>query len=188
MIVRAGLLRRQNTKGLMLSDCGAGEDSWKSLGQQEDKTCQSQGRSTLIIHWKDWWWSRGSSILVISCTQTTHWKSPWCWENRGQKKRAPEDEMAGQHRGCNEHELGQTLGDGEGQWGLVCCSPWGHKELDTTGQLNNNNDIEKSSSININISMLFQFIELIVKRSSLKSGRCFNPGNRNQIGEDSAHF
>ena len=70
----------------------------------------------------------------------------------------------------------------------MCCSPWGHKELDTTGQLNNNNNIEKSSSININISMLFQFIELIVKRSSLKSGRCFNPGNRNQIGEDSAHF
>ena len=80
-----------------------------------------------------------------------------------------------------------NLGDGEGQRSLVCCSPWGHKELDTTGQLNNNN-IEKSSSSNINISMLFQFIELIVKRSSLKSGRCFNLGNRNQIGEDSAHF
>ena len=29
--------------------------------------------------------------------------------------------------------LGQTLGDGEGQGGLVCCSPWGCKELDTTG-------------------------------------------------------
>ena len=50
--------------------------------------------------------------------------------------------MAGQHCGCNEG-------------GLVCCSPWGHKELDTTGQLNNNNNIEKSSSSNINISMLF---------------------------------
>ena len=30
-------------------------------------------------------------------------------------------------------ELGQTLGDGEGQGGLVCCSSWGHKESDTTG-------------------------------------------------------
>ena len=37
---------------------------------------------------------------------------------------------------CNEHELGQTLGDGEGQGGLVCCSSWGHKELETTEQLN----------------------------------------------------
>ena len=34
------------------------------------------------------------------------------------------------------HELGQTLGDGEGQGGQACCSPWGHKELETTGQLN----------------------------------------------------
>ena len=29
--------------------------------------------------------------------------------------------------------LGQTLGDGEGQGGLECCSPWGHRESDTTG-------------------------------------------------------
>ena len=41
--------------------------------------------------------------------------------------------MPGQHHGCNEHELGQTLGDGEGQGGLLCCSPWGCKELDTGG-------------------------------------------------------
>ena len=32
----------------------------------------------------------------------------------------------------NGHELGQTMGNGEGQRGLVCCSPWGRKELDTT--------------------------------------------------------
>ena len=31
----------------------------------------------------------------------------------------------------------QAPGDGEGQWSLVCCSPWGHKESDTTGWLNN---------------------------------------------------
>ena len=34
-------------------------------------------------------------------------------------------------------ESGQTLGDSEGQRSLVCCSPWGHKESDTTEQLNN---------------------------------------------------
>ena len=45
--------------------------------------------------------------------------------------------MAGRHHRCNEHEHGQTLGDGEGQGGLACCSPWGHKELDMNGQLNN---------------------------------------------------
>ena len=33
-------------------------------------------------------------------------------------------------------EFEQALGDGEGQGGLVCCSPWGRKELDTTERLN----------------------------------------------------
>ena len=32
------------------------------------------------------------------------------------------------------------LRDGEGQGSLVCCSPWGHKESDTTERLNNNNN------------------------------------------------
>ena len=57
----------------------------------------------------------------------------------GQKvKRMLEDEMAGWHHWYNGHELGWTLGDGEGQRVLVCCSPWGHKESAMTGQLNNN--------------------------------------------------
>ena len=30
----------------------------------------------------------------------------------------------------NGHELGQSLGDSEGQGGLACCSPWDHKESD----------------------------------------------------------
>ena len=37
------------------------------------------------------------------------------------------------------HELGHTLGDGEGQRGLPCCRPWGHKESDMTWRLNSNN-------------------------------------------------
>ena len=39
---------------------------------------------------------------------------------------------------CNKHKLGQTPGDGEGQGGLACCSPWGHKQWDTTWWLNYN--------------------------------------------------
>ena len=31
------------------------------------------------------------------------------------EKRVSEDEMVGWHHQCNRHELGQTLGDGEGQ-------------------------------------------------------------------------
>ena len=58
----------------------------------------------------------------------------------GQKeKRASEDDMAEWHHLCKGHETGQTLGNGEGQRGLVCCSPWGCKQLNTTRWLNNNN-------------------------------------------------
>ena len=44
----------------MLSNCGVGQDSWESLGQQEDQTSQSSRKSTLNIHWKDrcWSWSQ----------------------------------------------------------------------------------------------------------------------------------
>ena len=44
----------------------------------------------------------------------------------GRSKRVSEDEMAVWHHQCNEHELGQTPGDGEGQGALASCSPWGH--------------------------------------------------------------
>ena len=44
------------------------------------------------------------------------------------------------HHRLNGHEFEPTLGDSEGQGGLVCCSPWGHKDWDTTKQLNNNKD------------------------------------------------
>ena len=40
-----------------------------------------------------------------------------------------------------ENELRQTLGDGEGQGRLVCCSLWGYEELDTAWQLNNSNNV-----------------------------------------------
>ena len=43
--------------------------------------------------------------------------------------RVSEGEMAGQHLQYNEHEFGQTTGNGEGQGGLAGCSPWGGKEL-----------------------------------------------------------
>ena len=47
------------------------------------------------------------------------------------EKRVAKDEMVGcnqwLHHWFNGHELGQTPGDNEGQGGLACCSPWGHR-------------------------------------------------------------
>ena len=48
------------------------------------------------------------------------------------EKGEAEDEMVRYHHQLNGHEFEQTLGDNEGQGSLVCCSPWGHKEADTT--------------------------------------------------------
>ena len=47
-----------------------------------------------------------------------------------------EDEMAGWHHRLNGRGFGWFLGVGDGQGGLVCCSPWVHKESDMTEQLN----------------------------------------------------
>ena len=40
--------------------------------------------------------------------------------------------MVGWHHRLNGHEFEQVSGVGDGQGSLVCCSPWGRKELDTT--------------------------------------------------------
>ena len=52
----------------------------------------------------------------------------WGQEKRGGSK----NEMAGWHHWWNEHEVGQTPGNGEGKGGLACCSPCGHKESGIT--------------------------------------------------------
>ena len=47
-----------------------------------------------------------------------------------------EDEIVEWHHRLNGQKFEQAPGDGEGQGSLVCCSPWGHKELDMTEQMN----------------------------------------------------
>ena len=47
-----------------------------------------------------------------------------------------EDEMVGRHDRLNGHESEKTLGVGDGQGSLACCSPWGCKESDMTEQRN----------------------------------------------------
>ena len=74
MDVRVGLWRKLSAEELMLLNCGVGEDSWESLGLQGDQTSQSQRKSILNIHWKDWCWSWNSNTLATSCEELTHWK------------------------------------------------------------------------------------------------------------------
>ena len=47
-----------------------------------------------------------------------------------------EEEMVGWHHLLNGHEFEYTPGVGDGHRGLVCWSPWGSKQSDTTERLN----------------------------------------------------
>ena len=65
----------------------------------------------------------------------------WVQEEKG----ATKDKMVGWHHQLNGREFEKTLGDGEGQGSLACCSPWGHKESDMTEWLNKNNNYYKTA-------------------------------------------
>ena len=51
---------------------------------------------------------------------------------RQKEKGMTEDEMVGWHHRLDGREFEQALRVGDRQGGLECCSPWGHKEADTT--------------------------------------------------------
>ena len=64
-------------------------------------------------------------------------KDPDAGKDWGQEEKGTtEDEMVGWHHWLNGHGFGWTPGVGDGQGDLVCCSSWGHKELDMIEQLN----------------------------------------------------
>ena len=65
------------------------------------------------------------------------WKDPDAGRDWGQEEKGTtEDEMVRWHHRHDGHEFEQALRVGDGQGGLVCCSPWAHKESDTTEWLN----------------------------------------------------
>ena len=56
-------------------------------------------------------------------------KDPDAGRDWGQEEKGmTEDEMAGWHHRLDGHEFGWTPGVDDGQEGLACYSPWGHKE------------------------------------------------------------
>ena len=67
-------------------------------------------------------------------------KKPDAGKDWRQEKRVTKDEMVVWHHQLNGHEFEQTSGNSERQGSLMCCSPWGHKESDTTERLNNNGE------------------------------------------------
>ena len=100
-----------------------------------------------------------------------------------------EDELVGWHHRLNGHEFEQVLGDGEGQGGLACCSPWGRKEVDRTEQLNNNNDTRRHNLEQIKFSFNMGLVitgSITVMRFKLihSCKKCgMTPGPRQEINK-----
>ena len=65
------------------------------------------------------------------------WKDPDAGKDRRQEEKGTTvDEMIGWHNWFDGHEFEQAPGVGDGQVSLVCCSPWGRKQSETTEQPN----------------------------------------------------
>ena len=80
-------LKKLSAKELMLLNCGVGEDSWESLGQQGDQTSPSKRKSVLNIHWKDWCWSWSSGTLATWCRVDSLEKTVMMGKIEGRKRR-----------------------------------------------------------------------------------------------------
>ena len=74
----------------------------------------------------------GHLMQKVDSLEKTHAGRDWGQEER----EMTEDEMAGWHHQLNGHEFGCTLGVGDGQRGLVCCSSRCRKGSDMTERLN----------------------------------------------------
>ena len=95
-----------------------GDRSWVFFGRNDAK-------AETPVHWpphaKNWLIGKDSDA-----------GRDWGQEEKG----TTEDEMAGWHHWLDGCEFGWIPGNGDGQGGLACCNSWGHKESDTTEQLN----------------------------------------------------
>ena len=135
----------------MLLNCGVGEDSlekslekswrtslWRSsLDCNEIQSVNPKGNQSWIFIGRTDAEAEAPILWPPDVTSWLLWKDPeagkdWCQGEKGTTK----DEMVGWHHWLYAHEFEYTLGVGEGQGGLVCCSPWDGKESDMTERLN----------------------------------------------------
>ena len=75
--------------------------------------------------------------LATWCEESTHWKRTWCWERLKAGGEGGDRRWDGWMASPTQWTwVWATPGVVDGQGSLVCCSPWGHKESDSTEQLN----------------------------------------------------
>ena len=109
--------------------CGVGEDSGESLGLQGDQPWIFIGRSNAEAETPILWPPDVKSWLFGKDLDAG---KDWRQEEKGMMA----DEVVGWYHQLNRLEFVSTAGVGDGQGGLVWCSPWGCKELGMTDRLN----------------------------------------------------
>ena len=115
-----------NSMKLWAIHCRATQDG-QVMVESSDKTW-SAGEGN-----DKWGWSGRSNTWPPDVKSQLIGKDPDTgkdWRQEG--KQMTEDEMVRLHHWLTGHGFEQALGDGEGQGGLACCSPWGFQEFDTT--------------------------------------------------------
>ena len=160
-----------SAEGLMLLNCGVGEDSCKSLGLQGDPSSLSwcsvlgdEDQSWVFIGRTDAeaetpiLWTPHAKIWLIG--KDSDAGRYWGQEEKEMK----EDEMAGWHHRLDGHEFGWTPGVCNGQEGLACCGSWSHKESDTTEWLNwtELNSIYHGSSLEVSTFLVESTRKLVL--------------------------
>ena len=135
--MRVELWRKLSAKELTLLNCGVGKTLESPLDCKEIQPVHSKGDKPCVFFGKN---DDEAETPVLWPPHAKSWligKDPDAGRDWGQEENGKtEDEMAGWHHGLNGHEFEWTLGVGNGQGGLACCSSWGHKESDTTERLN----------------------------------------------------
>ena len=113
---------RSNTEELMLSNCGAGEDSWESLGLKEIKPLNTKGNQPWIFIGKI---NAEAEAPILWPPDVKNWlngKDPDAGKDwRQEEKGTAEDEMIRWHHQLNGHEFEQATGvdDGQGKPGML---------------------------------------------------------------------
>ena len=134
MDVRVGLWRRLSAIELTLLNCGVGEDSWESLGLQGDPTVHSEGdQSWVFIGRTETELQYFGHLIwrVYSLEKSLMLGGIGSRRRRGRERMRRLDGITD-----SMDTFEQTPEDSEGQGSLEYCSPWGHKESDTTERIN----------------------------------------------------
>ena len=85
-------------------------------------------------------WSWSSNALTTRCEELSNWKRPGCCKRSRVGGEGGDTRIRWVDGIIDTVDMSEpTRSDSKGQGSLVCCSPWGHNELDMTEWLNNTN-------------------------------------------------